>query len=417
MDKLIIEGNGPLNGDVVISGAKNAALPIMAATLLTASPCYIDNIPGLRDIDTMAALLKGMGVLINANKGGLTIDAGSLSSMEAPYEMVKTMRASVLVLGPLIARWGKAVVSLPGGCSIGARPIDLHLNGLKKMGAEIELKGGYVYASAKRLKGCHLYLDIITVTGTENLMMAATLATGQTIIENAAKEPEVLDLANMLNSMGAKISGAGTNIITIDGVDELKSTSYSVMPDRIEAATYIAAAAMTKGSVNIIGSPLHEMEGILYKFKEAGISINIDKNRLCIEPSSFIMNTNIKTLPYPGFPTDMQAQFMAMMCLAKGTSIITEAIFENRFMHISELKRMGADIEVRGNTAIVRGVEKLSGAPVMATDLRASASLVLAGLAAKGTTSVLRIYHLDRGYERMEEKLLGLGAKIKRVKV
>lgn len=417
MDKLIIEGNVPLNGDVVISGAKNAALPIMAAALLTASPCHIDNIPGLRDIDTMINLLKGMGVVITANKNGLTIDANNLSSMEAPYEMVKTMRASVLVLGPLIARWGKAAVSLPGGCAIGARPIDLHLNGLKKMGAKIELKGGYVYASAKRLKGCHLYLDMITVTGTENLMMAATLAKGQTIIENAAKEPEVLDLANMLNSMGAKINGAGTNIITIDGVDELKSTSYAVMPDRIEAATYIAAAAMTKGSVNIIESPLHEMEGILHKFKEAGISINIDKNRLCIAPSPFIINTNIKTLPYPGFPTDMQAQFMAMMCLAKGTSIITESIFENRFMHISELKRMGANIEVRGNTAIVKGVERLSGAPVMATDLRASASLVLAGLAAEGTTSISRIYHLDRGYERMEKKLLGLGARIKRVKV
>lgn len=417
MDKLIIEGNVPLNGDVVISGAKNAALPIMAAALLAASPCHIDNIPCLRDIDTMINLLKGMGVVITSNKNRLTIDANHLSSMEAPYEMVKTMRASVLVLGPLIARWGKAAVSLPGGCAIGARPIDLHLNGLKKMGAKIELKGGYVYASAKRLKGCHLYLDTITVTGTENLMMAATLAKGQTIIENAAKEPEILDLANMLNSMGAKISGAGTNIITIDGVDQLKSTSYTVMPDRIEAATYIAAAAMTKGSINIINSPLHEMEGILHKFKEAGISINIDKNRLCIAPSPFIINTNIKTLPYPGFPTDMQAQFMAMMCLAKGTSIITESIFENRFMHISELKRMGADIEVRGNTAIVRGIEKLSGAQVMATDLRASASLVLAGLAAEGTTSISRVYHLDRGYEKMEKKLLGLGAKIKRVKV
>lgn len=417
MQKIIINGGIKLKGDVKISGAKNAALPIMAASLLAQSECIIHNVPRLMDVATMGKLINYLGPEVKGieENNTISINTKALVKSEAPYELVKTMRASVLVLGPLIVRCGEAKVSLPGGCAIGARPINLHLMGLEKMGAEIKLEHGYVQLKAKRLKGAKIYLDISTVTGTENLMMAAALAKGATVIENAACEPEVVDLANFLNKMGAKVSGAGTDVITIEGVDSLKGTEYRVMPDRIEAGTYAAASAITEGDVLLRNCMPKHLDAVISKLRETGAEITEEAGSMRVKRKGRLKASDVKTLPYPGFPTDMQAQFMALMSLAEGTSIITETIFENRFTHVSELKRMGADIKIQGNTAIVKGAARLSGAPVMATDLRASASLIIAGLAAEGETEVTRIYHLDRGYEMIEEKMSALGAKIKRV--
>ena len=403
-----------MRGSIEVSGSKNTALPIMAACLLTDQPCYLSNVPLLKDIDTICKLLKDLGVRVEDGREYL-IEASRLTSCEAPYELVKTMRASILVLGPLIARLGRARVSLPGGCAIGERPIDLHLKGLKALGASIELKHGYVEARAEGLKGTTIYLDLPTVTGTENLMMAATLAQGETVIENAAKEPEVVELAQVLNKMGARISGAGPSIITIQGVTGLKGFRHTIGPDRIETGTFMLAAAVTGGEVTIPNAISSHQTALIEKLREAEVVVEE-------EPVLKAMGTgrsrcvDITTAPFPGFATDMQAQFMVLLAISEGVGVVTETVFENRFMHVAELRRMGADIEIKGPSAIVRGVPSLSGAPVMATDLRASASLVLAGLAAKGTTEVSRIYHLDRGYERIEEKLAQLGAKIKRVK-
>jgi UDP-N-acetylglucosamine 1-carboxyvinyltransferase len=415
MDKIIIEGGRPLNGTVQISGAKNAALPILAATLLTGGVHRLHNLPPLRDIRTTKTLLYHLGATFEEGDP-LCVHTDTVDGYEAPYDLVKTMRASVLVLGPLVARFKRARVSLPGGCAIGARPINLHLSGLERLGVKIELEHGYVEASTKRLLGNHIYFDIPTVTGTANIMMAAVLAEGQTVIENAAREPEVIELAHCLNSMGGSIEGFGTSVITIEGVSELKPMDHIIMPDRIEAATYLTAAGITRGNIAITPCIPEHLEAVMHKLEQSGMKFEISDDFVRGFGSEVIRNIDIKTNPYPGFPTDMQAQIMAMMCLADGQSIITERIFENRFMHVSELKRMGADISVEGNTAIVRGRPKLQGAPVMATDLRASASLVLAGLAAEGVSEVSRVYHLDRGYERLEEKLSGVGARIKRVK-
>lgn len=417
MQKIIINGGIKLKGEVVISGAKNAALPIMAASLLTQSECIIHNVPKLMDVATMGRLISYIGAEVKGieENNTISINTRALVKCDAPYDLVKTMRASVLVLGPLIVRCGEAKVSLPGGCAIGARPINLHLMGLEKMGAEIKLEHGYVWIKAKRLKGAKIYLDISTVTGTENLMMAAALAKGATVIENAACEPEVVDLSNFLNKMGAKISGAGTDVITIEGVDSLKGTEYRVMPDRIEAGTYAAASAITEGDVLIKNCIPRHLDAVISKLKETGAEVTEEADSMRVKRKGGLKASDAKTLPYPGFPTDMQAQFMALMSIAEGTSIITETIFENRFTHVSELKRMGADIKIQGNTAVVKGAARLSGAPVMATDLRASASLILAGLAAEGETEISRIYHLDRGYEMIEKKMSALGAKIKRV--
>ena len=415
MDKLIIHGGRRLEGEVSISGAKNAALPLIFATLLGTGPHRIGNLPRLRDITTAERLLAELGAEVDSGNGALKISTGQINSMEAPYDLVRTMRASVLVLGPLLTRYGRARVSLPGGCAIGARPINLHLKGLEAMGAEIHLDHGYVEASTTQLKGARIHFDVPTVGGTENLMMAATLAKGTTILENAAREPEIVDLANALIGMGAKIEGAGTDTIIIDGVDELKPMEYRVMPDRIEAGTFLVAAAMTKGRVGVRGGRPEHLDALLSKLEEVGATIETDANSLWVQGPEELRSVNIKTQPHPGFPTDMQAQFMAMMTLGSGTSMITEAVFENRFMHVCELQRMGADISIEGHTATVKGVDSLLGAPVMATDLRASASLVLAGLAADNTTEISRIYHLDRGYERLEEKFRGLGADIERV--
>lgn len=415
MDKLIIHGGRRLDGVVEISGAKNAALPLLFATLLAPGPHRLGNLPRLRDITTAERLLSEMGAEVSLDEGILTVGTGHINSMEAPYELVRTMRPSVLVLGPLLARYGKARVSLPGGCAIGARPINLHLKGLEAMGAKIQLDHGYVDASAARLKGARIHFDVPTVGGTENLLMAATLAKGTTVLENAAREPEIVDLARALQGMGAIIEGEGTATITIQGVDELTPMAYRVMPDRIEAGTFLVSAAMTGGRVGVKGGRAEQMEALLSKLEEAGATIEAGRDILWVQGPEVIRSVNIKTQPHPGFPTDMQAQFMAMMSLGDGTSMVTEAVFENRFMHVCELQRMGADISIEGHTATVKGVGRLLGAPVMATDLRASASLVLAGLAADNTTEISRIYHLDRGYEKLEEKFRSLGADIERV--
>jgi len=415
VQKIIITGGPRLIGEVEVSGAKNAALPILAATLLAPGPCRIDNVPDLMDVKTLCKLLEFMGMKTRRDGRAITMDAATILNKEAPYELVKTMRASVLVLCPLVARFGEAKVSLPGGCAIGARPINLHLMGLEKMGAKVQIEHGYVYVTADRLKGARIYFDIKTVTGTENLMMAGALAEGTTVLENAACEPEVVDLADFLNKMGANIKGAGTDTITIEGVSELTPSDYSVMPDRIEAATFIAAAAITRGDVLIKNCIPAHLDAVISKLQEVGVDINKEADGLRVKVMNKLKSVDVKTMPYPGFPTDMQAQMMALMCTTQGLSVITETIFENRFTHVMELQRMGADIRIEGNSAMVTGIGRLSGAPVMATDLRASASLILAGLAAKDETEISRIYHLDRGYERIEDKLSRLGAKIKRV--
>jgi len=417
MDRLIIHGGSALRGEISISGAKNAALPILSSTLLADSPVTIGNVPHLHDITTTMELLGRMGSqLLVDEKMNIEVDNSTVNNMHAPYELVKTMRASILVLGPLLSRFGQADVSLPGGCAIGSRPVNIHLNGLTQMGADIQVEGGYIKAKARRLRGARLNLDMVTVTGTENLMMAASLAQGTTIIENAAREPEVIDLANCLISMGARIEGAGTDRIEIEGVETLSGCHYDILPDRIESGTYLVAAAMTGGKVRLKHTRPQILDAVLAKLEDAGASITCDENSISLDmhgrqPASVDLHTS----PFPGFPTDMQAQFTAMNCIASGTGTITETVFENRFMHIHELQRMGANLKLEGNTVISRGVDRLNSAPVMATDLRASASLVLAGLVAEGETVVDRIYHIDRGYETIEEKLSALGAHIKRV--
>lgn len=417
MDKLIIRGGVPLQGEINISGAKNAALPILAATILADSPVTVGNVPHLHDITTTMELLGRMGAQLTVDERmNIEVDSSNITEFFAPYELVKTMRSSILVLGPLLAHYGRADVSLPGGCAIGSRPVNIHLRGLTSMGAEIVVEGGYIRARAKRLKGVHLTLDMVTVTGTENLMMAATLAKGTTIIENAAREPEVVDLANCLISMGAQISGAGTDRIIIDGVESLSGTHYNILPDRIETGTYLVGAAMTGGRVKLKNTRPELLDSVLAKLVEAGADIDGDENSITLDMGGRKPRAvDIYTSPFPGFPTDMQAQFTAMNCIAVGTGTITESVFENRFMHVQELQRMGANLKLEGNTAISCGVDGLASAPVMATDLRASASLVLAGLVAKGETVVDRIYHIDRGYETIEEKLAQLGAHIRRL--
>ena len=417
MDKLIIKGGRPLEGEINISGAKNAALPILAATLLADAPVNISNVPHLHDITTTIGLLARMGSKLTIDERmNLEVDSTDIKDFSAPYELVKTMRSSIIVLGPLLAKYGKADVSLPGGCAIGSRPVNIHLQGLRSMGADIRVERGYIRATAKRLKGVHLTMDIVTVTGTENLMMAATLAEGKTVLENAAREPEVFDLANCLISMGAKIEGAGTDRIEIEGVETLSGTDYKIMPDRIETGTYLVAAAMTGGKIKLKGTKPELLDAVLAKLTEAGASIDTDENSISLDMKGQRPRAvDIHTSPFPGFPTDMQAQFTAMNCIATGNGTITESVFENRFMHVQELQRMGANLKLEGNTAISAGVDYLTGAQVMATDLRASASLVLAGLVAEGDTVVDRIYHIDRGYETIEEKLTQLGAHIRRV--
>jgi UDP-N-acetylglucosamine 1-carboxyvinyltransferase len=415
MKSIIINGGKKLKGEVAISGAKNAALPILAAGLLCEGTHRISNVPLLADVKTLGKILQNMGVSFERQDQDILIDSTGLANPEAPYDLVRTMRASVLVLGPLVARMGKARVSLPGGCAIGARPINLHLMGLEKLGASVEIEHGYVLAKAKKLRGAHIYFDTVTVTGTENIMMAAVLAQGETVLENAAREPEITDLANALIRMGAKIEGAGTDIITIQGVEKLLPMNYTVMPDRIETGTFVIAAAITNGSITIKNCFPGHLDAVLSKVVEAGAEVKTEDGTIHVSGARKIRPVNIKTLEYPGFPTDMQAQFMSLMSLAEGTSVINETIFENRFTHVAELQRMGANIQTDGRSAIVKGVSKLSAAPVMATDLRASASLILAGLAAEGQTVISRIYHLDRGYENIEQKLSALGADIKRV--
>lgn len=416
MDKLIIKGGIRLKGEVGISGAKNAALPIMTAALLASGENIIHNVPHLADVKTMGKLLSHLGAVFLHEANKAVIKTDNINTHTAPYDLVKTMRASVLVLGPLLARTGLAKVSLPGGCAIGARPINLHLAGFRKMGAEVELKEGYVTVKADRLKGAVIYLDTVTVTGTENLMMAASLAKGTTIIENAAKEPEVVDLALAINSMGGKVSGAGESIIKVEGVKELRPLVHTVIPDRIETGTFMTMAGITGGDILINNCIPGHNNALIAKLRETGIFIEEQGKALRIIAKERPVAKDIKTTPYPGFPTDMQAQFMALMCVSSGTSVISETIFENRFMHIAELRRMGADITVEGGVATVRGVSALKGADVMATDLRASASLIVAGLAAEGRTTIHRVYHLDRGYERIEDKLRGLGAVVERQK-
>ena len=414
MKKILISGGKKLHGTLTVSGAKNSALPLMAATLLTDGRNTLSQVPQLGDIKTISKLLKKFGAEVNG-KDVLTIDASTIHSYEAPYSLVKTMRASILVLGPLLARFGKARVSLPGGCAIGSRPVDQHLKALKSMGATISLEGGYILAEATKLKGARIYFDVSTVTGTENIMMAATVATGTTVLENAAKEPEVEELAIVLNKMGARIEGAGTDVMTIEGVETLHAVKHTIMPDRIEAGTYMIAAGITEGDITLSNCNPHHLHALLEKLEEIGLDIIINEGSIRVMGTPFLKNTDVKTLPYPGFPTDMQAQIMALLCLAEGTSIISESIFEDRFMHVGELKRMGANIRLEGNTAIVNGVDTLCGAPVMATDLRASASLVLAALVARGETEITRVYHLERGYECVEDKLSQLGAAIETV--
>jgi UDP-N-acetylglucosamine 1-carboxyvinyltransferase len=420
MDKLVVTGGARLNGEVAISGAKNAALPILCAALLTREPLELTNVPELNDIGTMLKLLEQMGVKVARDGHGVTLDASGLNTPVAPYEMVKTMRASILVLGPLAARCGEARVSLPGGCAIGARPVDQHNKGLQAMGAEVAVEHGYVHARTPRLKGARIFTDMVTVTGTENLMMAACLADGETVIENAAREPEVVDLAQCLVSMGAQISGAGTDIIRIRGVEKLHGARHRVMPDRIETGTFLCAAAATGGKVRLTGTSAGYLDAVVDKLMDAGCDIASEKvpgsESLIIQSPARLKAVSIRTAPYPAFPTDMQAQFMAINTVAEGSAVMRETIFENRFMHAVELIRLGADIKIDGNTAFVTGVERLQGATVMATDLRASASLVVAGLVAEGETHIERIYHLDRGYEHIEQKLGALGANIRRAK-
>jgi UDP-N-acetylglucosamine 1-carboxyvinyltransferase len=416
MDKLLIEGGRPLAGEVRISGAKNAALPILCAALLTPEPLVLTNVPRLKDVRTMQTLLAQMGVALDAlTPGTVALDGGRIDWPLAPYELVKTMRASILALGPLLARCGEARVSLPGGCAIGLRPVDQHVKGLVAMGAEIDLEHGYISARARRLAGTRFVFDVVTVTGTENLMMAATLAVGTTTLENAAREPEIVDLARCLVAMGARISGAGTDRVVIEGVDRLHGATHAVMPDRIETGTFVAAVAAAGGDATITGAQAETLDAVLGKLTEAGADITVAGDTIRVARHGPLAPFNLRTAPFPGFPTDMQAQMMAVATRAAGTTVITETIFENRMMHVQELVRLGAEIEVEGNTAIVRGVEKLTGADVMATDLRASACLVIAGLMAEGTTTIDRIYHLDRGYERIEEKLAQLGARIRRL--
>ena len=415
MDKIIIDGGRRLAGEVQISGAKNAALPILISSLLADGPNTYYNVPDLQDIESTKLLLSNLGGRIQAEADRVHIDTSGLSIYEAPYDVVRKMRASILVLGPLVARLKKAKVSLPGGCAIGARPINLHLKGLAALGARIDLAHGYVEASADELKGAEIYFDRVTVTGTENLMMAAVLARGTTVLRNAAREPEIVALAEVLNSMGADIQGAGTAVITINGVSELKPASYRIIPDRIETGTFLVAAALTGGNISVQGAEPDHLGAVIDKLRLTGAEISVDDKVINIRGADVISSVNIQTQPYPGFPTDMQAQFMVLMSIARGTSVISETIFENRYIHVSELRRMGADIIISGNTATVKGVEKLSAAPVMATDLRASASLILAGLVAEGRTEVHRVYHLDRGYQAIEKKFAGLGASIERV--
>lgn len=415
MDKMVIRGGRRLKGEVLVNGAKNAALPLMTSSILTQGWNTLIGVPQLGDIGTMKLLLSHLGLEIEGSED-LRIRADNLTCSEAPYNLVKTMRASILVLGPLLARLGRARVSLPGGCAIGARPIDLHLRGLEALGAKINLNHGYIEAEAKKLRGSKIYFDTTTVTGTENVLMAACLAEGTTVLENAACEPEVVELARVLNKMGARIEGAGTDVITVEGVDGLEGVEHRIMPDRIEAGTFMIAAAITRGEIKINNCRVEHLDALVSKLTETGVTAVPEDKGIRVTAGDELKGVDVKTLPYPGFPTDMQAQIMVLMCLAEGQSVITESIFENRFIHVSELKRMGADIQIQGNNAIIQGGGKLSGAPVMATDLRASASLILAGLAAEGLTEVSRIYHLDRGYERIEEKLSSLGADINRVK-
>ncbi len=417
MEKLKVTGGCRLSGEVKASGAKNAALPIIAASLLTADDLVLNNVPHLSDIRTMGRLLSGLGVKVERQDDSETVrlNAKDLTTLTAPYDLVKTMRASIVTLGPMVARFGEARVSLPGGCAIGARPVDQHIKGLQILGAEVVIDHGYVVAKAKRLKGAHIVTDMVTVTGTENLLMAATLAEGTTVIENAAREPEVVDLANCLNAMGAKIRGAGTSVIEIQGVDQLHGTTHSVLPDRIETGSFLVAAVMTRGDVTVTHAAPHTLDIVLEKLREAGATVLTGDDWIRVSIDRRPQAVSVRTVPHPGFPTDMQAQFMAMDTIAEGTGRITETIFENRFMHVPELQRLGANITVDGHTAVVSGVSELSGANVMATDLRASASLVIAGLVAKGETIVDRIYHLDRGYDHMEVKLASLGAQIERI--
>jgi UDP-N-acetylglucosamine 1-carboxyvinyltransferase len=416
MDKLIIRGGKPLNGVIRVSGSKNAALPILLAAPLLSSPARFKNVPKLRDINTTVKLLDILGLSTHFENGEVTVEPAAELKFEAPYELVKTMRASALCLGPLLARLCRARVALPGGCAIGARPVNLHLTALEKMGAVFNLEGGYIDGRCKRLTGARIMFDFPTVGGTENLLMAASLAKGETVLENAAREPEVVDLANFLNACGARITGQGTTVITIQGVDELSGTSYTVMPDRIEAGTYLVAAAITGGELLVKNCPVSELDAVISKLREMGVKIEPTEEGAIVRRNGEIVGADVTTLPYPGFPTDMQAQIMTLMTLAKGSGTIKETIFENRFMHVQELVRLGAKIKVSSQTAFVRGVPELTGAPVMASDLRASASLVLAGLAAKGVTEVARVYHLDRGYEAMEVKLRGVGADIERAR-
>ncbi len=417
----MITGGNRLNGEVTISGAKNAALPILCAALLAETPLHLSSIPALKDVVSTIKLLEQMGVKATCNADKVSLDASEIHTKEAPYEMVKTMRASILVLGPLLARFGHARVSLPGGCAIGSRPVDLHIKGLQAMGAEIHIEHGYIEATTahlpnKRLQGARYYMDLVTVTGTENLMMAAALAQGTTVLENAAKEPEVVDMAECLNKMGAKITGAGTDIITIEGVDRLSGAVHNVVCDRIEAGTYMVAAAMTGGEVKLLNVRANLLDAVIEKLRDAGATVTSDTDTITVKSDGKLKAVNIRTAPHPAFPTDMQAQFMALNTIATGVSKVTETIFENRFMHVQEMQRLGADIGIDGNTALVKGVAYLDGATVMATDLRASASLVLAGLVARGDTVIERIYHLDRGYENLEEKFTKLGASVKRIK-
>ena len=416
MEKLLITGGKPLTGEVKISGAKNSVLPILAASLLTGEEVTIGNVPHLQDVTTTISLLTEMGAKISIDeKMKVSIDASSVNKFYAPYEMVKTMRASILVLGPLLAKFGEAKVSLPGGCAIGSRPVNLHIEGLKAMGANIKVVDGYIIAKAKKLKGAKISFSTATVTGTENIMMAAALASGKTVIKNAAKEPEIIDLANCLRLMGAKIEGDGSSIIIINGVNKLKGCNYDVLPDRIETATFLVAAAITRGKLTLTHTRPDTIKIVINKLRKAGARISIKNDIINLEAKSQLDAVNITTNPYPDFPTDMQAQFIALNAISKGKSRVVESVFENRFMHVQELIRMGADIDINGNTAIINGVKGLTGAPVMATDLRASASLILAGLVANGETIVDRIYHIDRGYECIEEKLTKIGASIKRL--
>ncbi|MCB1928236.1 MAG: UDP-N-acetylglucosamine 1-carboxyvinyltransferase [Rhodocyclaceae bacterium] len=417
MDKLLIHGGARLDGETTVSGAKNAALPILCAALLSAEPVTLTNVPQLQDIATLLRLLGQMGVAVERDADRVTLDASKLDNPLAPYEMVKTMRASILVLGPLMARVGEARVSLPGGCAIGARPVDQHLKGLQAMGAKVAVEHGYIHATvAGGLRGARLFTDMVTVTGTENLMMAACLAKGETVIENAAREPEVVDLANCLVAMGARISGAGTDVIRIHGVERLHGAEHRIMPDRIETGTYLCAAAATGGSIRLTGTSTAYIDAVVDKLLDAGCDIDSERDAIRLTAPARLSAVSIRTAPYPAFPTDMQAQFMAINCVAEGTAVIRETIFENRFMHAVELQRLGAEIRIDGNTAVVTGVDRLEGASVMATDLRASAGLIIAGLVADGETLVDRIYHLDRGYEKLGEKLSQLGARVSRVR-